>query len=69
MQHDAGGHRPGAGIHQVWDVTYRPTFFKLGHTIVCGRRTYATVQEEFTTTRSIQERFPAHVLDSVWMVD
>jgi hypothetical protein len=68
MQHGAG--RPlQADIHEAWTEDNRPTFFKVGYTKVCGKRTYALVQEEFTSVRSIQDRFSARVLDSVWMTE
>lgn len=69
LQHDEGEHRTSEGIHQVWPVSRRPTLFHVGYTKVCGVGTYALVQEEFTNVRNIQDRFPARVLDSVWLLE
>jgi len=56
-------------IHELWHVGNRPTFFKVGYTKVFGVHTYAVMQEELTTISSIQDRFEARVLDSVWMIE
>jgi hypothetical protein len=56
------------GIHNVWPIYWRPTLFKTGFMKVGDICTYAVVQEESTTTRSIQERFLARGLGSVYMV-
>ncbi len=53
------------GIYSAWPYYSRPTLFRIGYTKVSGARTYAIVQEEFSSTRSIQDRFSARVLDSV----
>jgi hypothetical protein len=68
LQHYVG-RRLQTAIHQAWAEQNRPTFFKVGYTRVCGQRTYAVVQEEFSSTRSIQDRFSARVLDSVWLTE
>ncbi len=67
LRHDEGGNRTTEGIHQIWDVSNRPTLLGLGYTKVSGTWTYAIVQEEFSSIRNIQDRFSARVLDSVWI--
>ena len=65
LQQDASHGRAIEGIYTAWPLYSRPTLFRIGYTKVSGARTYAIVQEEFSSTRSIQDRFSARVLDSV----
>ncbi|KAF7502580.1 hypothetical protein GJ744_005471 [Endocarpon pusillum] len=69
LQYSASVHRTTEGIHQLWPVSRRPTLFRVGYTKVSGAHAYAVVQEEFSSTRNIQDRFPARVLDSVWILE
>ena len=69
QHHNEGDDRTTEGIHQMWHVARRPTLFQVGYTKVSGAHTYAMVQEEFSSTRSIQDRYPARVLDFVWILE